>query len=29
MGTERPGGIWVIQPGVPLTEYRFAAIPGL
>jgi NAD(P)-dependent dehydrogenase (short-subunit alcohol dehydrogenase family) len=29
MGKERPGGIWVIQPGVPLSEYRFAAIPGL
>jgi NAD(P)-dependent dehydrogenase (short-subunit alcohol dehydrogenase family) len=29
MGTERSGRIWVIQPGVPLTEYRFAAIPGL
>jgi NAD(P)-dependent dehydrogenase (short-subunit alcohol dehydrogenase family) len=26
---DRAGGIWVIQPGVPLTEYRFAAIPGL
>lgn len=29
MGRERPGGIWVIQPGTPLSEYRFAAIPGL
>ena len=29
MGAERPGGIWVIQPGVPLSEYRFAPIPGL
>jgi NAD(P)-dependent dehydrogenase (short-subunit alcohol dehydrogenase family) len=26
---DRSGGIWVIQPGVPLTEYRYAAIPGL
>lgn len=26
---ERPGGIWVIQPGIALTEYRFASIPGL
>jgi NAD(P)-dependent dehydrogenase (short-subunit alcohol dehydrogenase family) len=25
----RAGGIWVIQPGIALTEYRFAAIPGL
>lgn len=29
MATERPGRIWVIQPGVPLTEYRFASVPGL
>ena len=29
MGRERPGGIWVIQPGTPLSEYRFASIPGL
>lgn len=29
MGRDRSGGIWVIQPGVPLTEYRFASIPGL
>jgi NAD(P)-dependent dehydrogenase (short-subunit alcohol dehydrogenase family) len=29
MAQPRAGGIWVIQPGVPLTEYRFAAIPGL
>ena len=29
MGTDRPGRIWVVQPGVPLTEYRYAAIPGL
>jgi NAD(P)-dependent dehydrogenase (short-subunit alcohol dehydrogenase family) len=29
MATDRPGRIWVIQPGVALSEYRFAAIPGL
>jgi NAD(P)-dependent dehydrogenase (short-subunit alcohol dehydrogenase family) len=29
MGRERPGRIWVIQPGTPLSEYRFAPIPGL
>lgn len=29
MAVSRPGGVWVIQPGVPLTQYRFGAIPGL
>ena len=29
MAAPQPGRIWVIQPGVPLTEYRFASIPGL